>query len=66
MLKLGLCITPEFGNDALGQYLPQLNAPLVEWVNTPDSALGENGVLVKGDQLANLSCGFSEVSCQFY
>jgi hypothetical protein len=49
MLKLGRCITPEFGNDALGQYLPQLNAPLVEWVNTPDSALGENGVLVKGD-----------------
>jgi hypothetical protein len=49
MLKLGLCITLEFGNDALGHHLAQLNAPLVEWANTPDGTLGENGVLVKGD-----------------
>jgi hypothetical protein len=49
MLELGLCFTLEFGDDALGQHLAQLNAPLVEWVNTPDGTLGENGVLVKGD-----------------
>src|SRR4029077_7782275 len=40
MLKLGLCITLEFGNDALGHHLAQLNAPLVEWANTPDGSLG--------------------------
>ena len=31
---------------------PQLHSPLVEGVDVPDDALGEDGVFVEGDELA--------------
>src|SRR6476620_4023867 len=52
MLKSGFRLALEFGDDALGQGLAQLNAPLVERINVPDDALRENGVLVERDELA--------------
>src|SRR5437899_6851773 len=52
MLKLELCFGLELRDDALGQDLTQLNAPLVERVKIPDGALGENRVLVEGHQFA--------------
>src|SRR6185312_11755610 len=36
--------------DLLGEYLAQLDAPLIEGVDRPDRALGEHAVLVQGDQ----------------
>ena len=50
MLELGLFVALELGDDALGKHLPQLDSPLVERVNLPDRTLGENTVLVKGDE----------------
>jgi hypothetical protein len=38
--------------DALRERFAEFNAPLVEGVDAPDSALRENDVFVKGDQLA--------------
>src|SRR5881628_3730352 len=52
MAERGLCLALEFRDNALGQHLAKLHAPLVERINLPDSALGEHAVLVKGDQLA--------------
>src|SRR5881628_3914135 len=52
MAERGLCLALEFRDNALGQHLAKLHAPLVERVNLPDSALREHAVLVKGDQLA--------------
>src|SRR5271169_2156998 len=49
-LRLGLC--REFGDDALGKDLAELDAPLVERIDVPDSALGKDTVLVKTDKLA--------------
>src|SRR5205823_11657040 len=40
----------EFGDDALRELLPQLDAPLVERVDVPDHALREDAVLVERDQ----------------
>ena len=40
----------QFGEDVRGQHLPELDAPLVEGVDVPDDALGEDGVLVEGDE----------------
>ncbi len=40
------------GDDALGQNLAELDAPLIEGVDAPDRALGENIVLVERDQRA--------------
>src|SRR5262245_1525990 len=40
----------EFRNDALGQRFAQLDTPLIEGVDTPDSALSENAVLVQCDE----------------
>ena len=37
MLKLGFCLALEFRDNALGQDLAQLNAPLVEWIDVPDA-----------------------------
>src|SRR5713226_8827812 len=53
-LRLVVDLRPafEFQNDALGQHLAQLDAPLVEGVDAPDGALGENAVLVESDELA--------------
>src|SRR5262249_47044008 len=50
--ELRLAGTLELGNDALSQRLPQLHPPLVEGVDAPDGALGEHGVLIECDQLA--------------
>ncbi len=38
--------------DALGQHLPELHAPLVEGIDVPDGPLCEDTVLVECDQLA--------------
>src|SRR6266403_6273627 len=39
-------------DDALRKRLAQLNAPLVEGIDVPDHALGEDGVFVQSHQLA--------------
>ena len=51
-MEFGFRLALELWNDALGQYLAQFNAPLVERVKVPDGALGENRVLIERDQLA--------------
>src|SRR6266496_6599164 len=43
--RLGLAL--EFRDDALGQYLAQFDSPLIERVDVPDDALGEDAVLVE-------------------
>ena len=50
--ELGLGLALQLRDDALGQHLAQLDAPLIERVDVPDGALGEDAVLVEGDQLA--------------
>ena len=52
MIEFGGCRALEFRDDALGQDLPQFDSPLVEWIEIPDRALSENGMLVKSHQLA--------------
>src|SRR6266478_3417127 len=42
----------ELRDDALGELLAQLDSPLIEGVDVPDDALGEDAVFVEGDQLA--------------
>ena len=42
----------QFAEDLLGEDFAQLHAPLVEGVDVPDDALGEDAVLVEGDELA--------------
>src|SRR6185436_2304482 len=50
--ELRLRLALELRDDPLGQHLAQLDAPLVEGVDLPDRALGEDAVLVEGDELA--------------
>ena len=45
-----LAVTLNSGNQIQGQLLAQLNAPLVEGVDTPDNTLNEGDVLVQGNQ----------------
>jgi hypothetical protein len=52
MAEHGLCLAFQFGDNALGQHFTQFDAPLVERVDVPDGALGEDAVLVEGDELA--------------
>ena len=53
MSKRGLSsLLSSSGNNSLRQHLAQLHAPLIERIDLPDGALGENAMLVKGDQLA--------------
>src|SRR5262249_1099069 len=52
MLGLRLRCALELRNDPLGEHLAQLHAPLVEGVDLPDGALGEDAVLIECDQLA--------------
>src|SRR6185437_878732 len=52
MLELGIRFALELRDDLLGQRLAQLHAPLVEGVDLPDRALGEDAVLVERHQLA--------------
>ena len=42
----------EFRDDALRQHLAEFHAPLVERIDLPDGALGEHGMFVKSDELA--------------
>src|SRR5580658_2745248 len=44
--------TFDFRNDALRQKFAEFHAPLVERINVPDRALGEDAVLVKRNELA--------------
>src|SRR5678815_175254 len=48
----GLLLALQLRDDALGQHLAQLDAPLVEGVDVPDGALGEHAVLVQRDELS--------------
>ena len=50
--SLGSVGALQLGDDPLGQHLAQLHAPLVERIDVPDRALGEDAVLVERDQLA--------------
>ena len=50
MSEHGRCLALQFGNNALSQYLAQLDAPLVERINVPNHALGEDAMLVKRDE----------------
>ena len=51
-LSSGAVLALQFRDDALGQHLAQLHAPLIERADVPDGALGEDIVLVERDQLA--------------
>ena len=51
-----------FGNDPLGKRLAQFDAPLVEGIDLPDRALGEDAVLVERHQLAQALPGVSASS----
>jgi len=50
MLKRGDVLALEFRNDALGQYLAQFDAPLIEGIDTPDHTLRKHDVFIEGDQ----------------
>ena len=51
MIDCGLYRALQFRDNALRQNLAQLNAPLVERIEIPYDALGENVMLVERDQL---------------
>ena len=42
MAERGLCLALELRDNALGQHLAKLDAPLVERVDLPDGALSED------------------------
>src|SRR4051812_24616285 len=52
VLELWLLSGLELRDDPLRELLAQLDAPLVEGVDVPDRALGEDGVLVERHQRA--------------
>src|SRR4030095_8928055 len=52
MIELGLRLALKLWDYALGQYLAELDTPLVERVNIPDDALCENRVFVKRDEMS--------------
>lgn len=54
-----LALLTQLGQDVLGEHLTQFDAHLIVRVDTPDSALNMNLVLVKGDQ------GTKSLGCQF-
>jgi hypothetical protein len=51
----GLCAGFQFPDDALSEHLSELDAPLIERVDVPDDALGENAVFIKRHQLPERS-----------
>ena len=51
MSELGFCLAFKFRDDALGQYLAQFDAPLIERIDVPDGALSKDAMFVKRDQL---------------
>src|SRR5256885_7023114 len=50
--QLGIAGGGQLGDDAVGQGLAELDAPLIERVDPPDRALREDLVLVERDQRA--------------
>lgn len=52
MGKLRLTFTLKFRDDALRQHLAQFDTPLVERVNLPDNTLGEDTMLIEGNEFA--------------
>ena len=52
MLQPCIIRSLNLGDDVLGQHFAQLDAPLIEGVDLPDSALGKDRVLIERDQLA--------------
>ena len=52
-----LAVTLNSGNQVQSQLLTQLNAPLVEGVNTPNNTLNEGDVLLQGNQGAQNALG---------
>src|SRR5690348_17326429 len=52
MAERGLIPSLKLGNYPLRQYLAQLYSPLIERIDVPDRALGENGVFIESNQLA--------------
>src|SRR5437879_8968651 len=52
MVKPGLGLALKVRNDTSGQYLAEFDAPLIKRINVPDSALRENGVLIKSNEFA--------------
>src|SRR5205814_5987491 len=55
VIELGFPPALQLRDDALRQHLAQLDAPLIERIDTPDSALSKDGMLIKSDKLAK-SC----------
>ena len=53
--ELGVAL--ELGDDRLRQHLAELDPPLVEGVDAPDRALGEDPVLVERDEAAERAAG---------
>src|SRR5215471_6493352 len=51
MGKLRFGSALKFGNNALRQDLPQFHAPLIEWIDVPQSGLGEDVMLIQRHQL---------------
>src|SRR5262249_57771807 len=52
VLESGFRARFQLADDALGEHLAQLDAPLVEGVDAPDRPLREHGGLVEGHELA--------------
>jgi len=52
MVERRISLALEFRDDALGQDLPQLDAPLVERIEVLDRALSKNRVLIMREHLA--------------
>ena len=52
MLDLRACLALDLRDDPLGQRLAQLHTPLIEGIDLPNRALGEDAVLVQRYQLA--------------
>jgi hypothetical protein len=55
VVEIGLRFALQFGNDPLCQHFAQFDTPLVERVDLPDRAWGEDRVLVKGDEFASVA-----------
>ena len=52
VFEVGLPCGFEFGDDALGEDFAEFDAPLVEGVDVPEDALGEDAHFVEGDEAA--------------
>src|SRR6476659_970678 len=50
VVKLRLGVRLQLWDDRFGERLAQLHPPLVEGVDPPNGALGEDAVLVEGDE----------------